>query len=72
MDHAIQAVGYGTDPVYGGYYIVRNSWSADWGQGGYVNIGQADYPGICGINQQIQFPKTNWASKAIKLILLSQ
>jgi cathepsin L len=50
MDHAVQAVGYGTDPTYGGYYIVRNSWSASWGQGGYVNIGQAPAPGICGIN----------------------
>lgn len=28
IDHAVTAVGYGMDPTYGGYYIVRNSWSA--------------------------------------------
>jgi C1A family cysteine protease len=59
MDHAIQAVGYGQDPTYGGYYIVRNSWSASWGDQGYVNIGMAPAPGICGMNQDIMFPTTN-------------
>jgi C1A family cysteine protease len=28
MDHAVEAVGYGVDPTAGGYYLVRNSWSA--------------------------------------------
>jgi len=39
LDHAVIAVGYGVDPVAGGYYIVRNSWGTEWGQGGYVWIG---------------------------------
>lgn len=59
MDHAVEAVGYGTDPTYGAYYIVRNSWSASWGNQGYVNIGQAPAPGICGINQDVMYPTTN-------------
>jgi len=59
IDHAVTAVGYGMDPTYGGYYIVRNSWSADWGDQGYVNIGMADTPGICGINQYVAFTTTN-------------
>jgi C1A family cysteine protease len=50
IDHAVTAVGYGNDPTYGGYYIVRNSWGTSWGNQGYVNIGMADAPGICGIN----------------------
>lgn len=50
IDHAVTAVGYGTDATYGGYYIVRNSWGTGWGSKGYVNIGQANNPGICGIN----------------------
>jgi len=56
IDHAVVAVGYGTDPVYGGYYLVRNSWGTSWGDQGYVKIGQAPNPGICGINQYVAFP----------------
>jgi len=53
MNHAVVAVGYGTDPTAGGYWIVRNSWGTSWGNQGYVNIGQAAYPGVCGINQDV-------------------
>ena len=56
LDHAVVAVGWGQDPTYGGYYIVRNSWGTGWGQAGYVNIGQAAYPGICGINMDVEYP----------------
>ena len=59
LDHDVAAVGYGSDPVYGGYYIVRNSWSASWGMNGYVNIGMAPAPGVCGVNSYVGFPTTN-------------
>lgn len=59
LDHAIVAVGWGNDPTYGGYYIVRNSWGTGWGMQGYVNIGQAAYPGICGINMDVEYPVVN-------------
>jgi C1A family cysteine protease len=49
LDHAVVAVGYGVDPTYGRYYIVRNSWGPDWGVKGYINIAIVDGPGICGI-----------------------
>jgi C1A family cysteine protease len=58
LDHAVVAVGYGTDATAGPYYLVRNSWSATWGDQGYVKIGQAPAPGICGINQDVMTVET--------------
>jgi len=49
LDHAVTAVGYGVDKDAGEYYIVKNSWGADWGESGYVRIGAVDGKGICGI-----------------------
>jgi C1A family cysteine protease len=56
MDHAVVVVGYGTDRVYGPYYIVRNSWGPLWGVNGYINIAIVDGPGICGIQQDASYP----------------
>jgi len=60
IDHAILAVGWGNDPVYGNYWIVENSWGTDWGMNGYVLIGMSDTvgAGICGINQYVYYPLT--------------
>lgn len=50
LDHAIAAVGYGTSSDGTPYYLVRNSWSTQWGEEGYVRIAMVgDGPGICGI-----------------------
>ena len=39
LTHAVAAVGYGTDTETGlDYYLVRNSWGADWGDNGYVKL----------------------------------
>lgn len=58
LDHAVAAVGYGTQ---GGkdYYIVRNSWGSAWGDGGYIKIAAVDGPGICGIQMQSFTATTN-------------
>jgi len=49
IDHAVTAVGWGTEGDQD-YLIVRNSWGADWGEGGYIRIAlNGDGRGVCGI-----------------------
>lgn len=55
LDHAVTLVGWGYSSTAGSYWIVRNSWGTGWGVGGYVYIGWANSPGICGINQEVAF-----------------
>merc|ERR1711971_1550138 len=38
LNHAIQMVGYGTDPSHGDYWLVRNSWGKLWGEHGYIRL----------------------------------
>jgi C1A family cysteine protease len=49
IDHAVLAVGWGTDATAGDYYIVKNSWASTWGDAGYIKIAAVDGIGICGI-----------------------
>jgi C1A family cysteine protease len=58
LDHGVLAVGYGVESGQE-YYIVKNSWTADWGEKGYVRIGIKDGAGICGIHMSASFPTTN-------------
>jgi C1A family cysteine protease len=45
------AVGYGHDETTGlDYYLIRNSWGANWGDRGYVKLArQGDGYGVCGV-----------------------
>ena len=45
--HAIMAVGYGTDSYYGDYFLVKNSWGADWGLDEYIKIGAGSENIVC-------------------------
>jgi C1A family cysteine protease len=59
VDHAALAVGYGTENGYD-YYLVKNSWGKDWGEGGYIKLGRGsqynDGKGQCGILLEASYP----------------
>ena len=58
LTHAVVAGGYGTDAETGlDYYLVRNSWGADWGEDGYVKLArQGDGYGVCGVQEMHYWP----------------
>ncbi|CAN1810440.1 Senescence-specific cysteine protease SAG12 [Linum perenne] len=53
LDHAVTAVGYGKE-----YWVLKNSWGADWGENGYMRI-QKDgglKEGLCGLAMEASYP----------------
>ncbi|CAN4105025.1 unnamed protein product [Withania somnifera] len=58
LNHGVTLIGYGV--VEGGekYWLVKNSWGANWGEGGYIKIkrGSDDNRGTCGIAMQPSCP----------------
>jgi len=38
LDHAVQLVGMGTDPKFGDFWLIRNSWTPRWGEGGFIRL----------------------------------
>jgi len=57
-DHAVLAIGYGTENGKE-YYMVKNSWGSSWGLNGYIKIGVTDGAGCCGIQTNPSYPVTN-------------
>jgi hypothetical protein len=55
VDHAVTAVGFGTDADTGAkFWKIKNSWGTDWGEAGYVRI--ARDKNMCGIDHFISYP----------------
>jgi C1A family cysteine protease len=54
-DHIVMLVGYGVDEESKEeYWILRNSWSEFWGEGGYMRIAIDGNP--CGASNKATFP----------------
>lgn len=57
-NHPVVAVGFGSENGQE-YYLIRNSWGADWGEDGYVRIAIKDGSGVCGSNLYPLYVLTN-------------
>lgn len=55
LNHNIQLVGYQAEGN-GGYWIVRNSWGADWGEQGFIYIQEGE--NVCGVADEASYVVT--------------
>ncbi|XP_043707839.1 vignain-like [Telopea speciosissima] len=68
LDHGVAIVGYGTTVDGTKYWIVRNSWGAEWGEQGYIRM-QRDVSakeGLCGIAIEASYPIKNSSEHVLK------
>jgi len=56
LDHAVLAVGYGTESG-NDYWLVKNSWGTSWGMSGYIKIASASNQ--CGVLNQAGYPSVS-------------
>lgn len=53
LNHGVTLVGYGRDNDTD-WWLIKNSWSSDWGDSGYVKFARA--LNMCGINMAASYP----------------
>jgi C1A family cysteine protease len=55
IDHAMLLVGFGTDPVYGDFWLLKNSYGSDWGENGFIRMTRT-IQNFCNITEYVVLP----------------
>lgn len=55
VDHLVLIIGYGFTPKAQQFYVVKNSWGAEWGEKGYVRMSRYR-DNNCGIASFASYP----------------
>ncbi|RCV18194.1 hypothetical protein SETIT_3G280700v2 [Setaria italica] len=58
LNHAVTAVGYGTAEDGSQYWLLKNQWGQNWGEGGYMRLERGT--GACGVAQQASYPVASY------------
>lgn len=48
LNHGMLIVGYGTDPVIGDYWLIKNTYGLSWDERGYMKLAR-NKNNLCGV-----------------------
>ncbi|XP_041631802.1 crustapain-like [Drosophila kikkawai] len=55
LTHSVLVVGFDTDPTWGDYWLIKNSYGKSWGESGYFRLAR-NAGNMCGVASLPQYP----------------